>query len=166
MSRVQSNEVICSGSENPWLIWMELTIHNTWKGRKEGCHDLINCKLNKRRGGWAKKITRMVIAIFRSFSLARISIGRQPTDSANRFRTMFTKFWKGQHPLSIRFQSVIRCNEEVLHPKGFTFLQRASLTNKIQIKCGTSCARKPGANIKDVLRVKSSRTRRTDKVAN
>ena len=93
MSRVQSNEVICSGSENPWLIWMELTIHNTWKGRKEGCHDLINCKLNKRRGGWAKKIT-MAIAIFRSFSLARISIGRQPgaEQNGNRSRTMFNKF--------------------------------------------------------------------------
>ena len=45
-------------------------------------------------------------------------------------------FEKGNIPYRcfIRFQSVIRCNKEVLHPKGFTFLQRASLTNKIHIK--------------------------------
>ena len=146
MSRVQSNEVICSGSENPWLIWMELTIHNTWKGRKEGFHDLINCKLNKRRGGWAKKITRMVVAIFRSFSLARISIGRQPTDS----EPCSPSFEKGNIPYwcFIRFQSVIRCNEEVLHPKGFTFLQRASLTNKIQIKMWNKLCKKTRSKYK------------------
>lgn len=146
MSRVQSNEVICSGSKNPWLIWMELTIHNTWKGRKEGCHDLINCKLNKRRGGWAKKITRMVIAIFRSFSLARISIGRQPTDSEQ----CSPSFEKGNIPYRcfIRFQRVIRCNEEVLHPKGFTFLQRASLTNKIQIKMWNKLCKKTRSKYK------------------